>query len=694
MKRNTGIRFRAFLSAILVLICLWGFLHTDGVPVMAESLKQSLLIDTLKLTPDMGLVVTDIYFPQFAWDKGIVFNIVRTDGISMEHDFLKAHFKIESDSGNNCNGLMYLSSRNILYTQYLNIYGEGKFDMTTFESMVIDARTNGGWSDWIEIPMTGKNGFLIIQGGTSQCNGSDAVLSLEVFHSSRRKPPEINSKGNQSGSSSGQKMVYGPESGLIQRKSVGTFFESGVDLSDFLAGVKFFNPPGDAWDYGIAFRGRDGRWLLLSITSDANWFLFCGIDGKMNTIESGKINNLISGENAGNYVEIHAAGDRASFLINRKEVTILDISCAGGPGNVSLSTGWLFPLDDGGATRFEDFVVYASEELGVQASCPSGNPDDCDGDGLPQAEETWIANTFVPRYVLDKKEPSFPPSFIFQVTPFNNLPSGINKPGVILTINALYNADFAYPSLLGLPEVEFLWHYGDNEVIEIWLSRGVSDCSKEWENVYPAYTAAGVCYSMEKFVIHAHSHTREFFVRDPRYEFNLNTFDTSTFGTHLVLYISKGKHAAYMNEGYDCEETTYQGTKWCFEGICVSELREICSSISQSTKAGHNLLPVLTDTQNVGEAMNPKKGTFPLLNKLSENPLFNNAFPCETAWGEEEFCGGHRFGDYCELTFLNPYERMSVPVAGWTITGDLPDCAGSNRSKWCGGGSSDYCGGQ
>jgi hypothetical protein len=217
MKRNTGIRFRAFLSAILVLICLWGFLHTDGVPVMAESLKQSLLIDTLKLTPDMGLVVTDIYFPQFAWDKGIVFNIVRTDGISMEHDFLKAHFKIESDSGNNCNGLMYLSSRNILYTQYLNIYGEGKFDMTTFESLVIDARTTAVGLIGMKISMTAKM--------DSDFPGWDQSMQWQRRGSFigglpfiRRKPPEINSKGNQSGSIHGSENGEWTGSGLIQRK--------------------------------------------------------------------------------------------------------------------------------------------------------------------------------------------------------------------------------------------------------------------------------------------------------------------------------------------------------------------------------------------------------------------------------------------------------------------------------------------
>jgi hypothetical protein len=242
--------------------------------------------------------------------------------------------------------------------------------------------------------------------------------------------------------------------------------------------------------------------------------------------------------------------------------------------------------------------------------------------------------------------------------------------------------------------MEFLWHYGDNEVVEVWLSRGTSDCSGEFEHVYPAYTAAGICYSMEKFVLHAHSNTRENYVRDPRYEFNQNTFDKSVFGTHPILYISKGKHAAYFNEGYDCEETTYQGTKWCLEGFCVSEMREICSSIEESQAVGHRLLPRLENTMNVGEAYIPDKGTYSLCNKMEENPLFASIFPCESVWGDEEFCGGHRFGDDCELTFLNPYERMSVPMVNWTITGDLPDCAGSNRSKWCGGGSTSYCGGQ
>jgi hypothetical protein len=410
MKAYESPGFRKRVIYLLVSLFIASLLLIEVSDVQARSRIPAIIIGELKVTPNMGVAVNNIYVPNLVWDEGILYNILRTDGASLENDILKARIRVESGSGNNCGGILYLSSRNTIYKGYGNLYGEGNFDTSTFGGQVITIDTNNGWSDWLEVRQVGNTGIVIIEGAKTNCTGSDAVVSLEVFHTSQLKPPEMNAGESTTKPYKKQVMIFGPIDGSIPHQTSATWFEAGINLSDFLAGVNFINPSQDFWDYGMAFRGRDGRWLLLSVMADKGWILQCGVDGKMASVDSGVLENLKLGAGEKNYFELHVAGDRATFLMNRKEVGILDVSCASGPGDVSLSSGWMVTNDTGNETRFEEFVVYESGK----SSCPSGIADDCDGDGLPQDEETWIANTFVPRYILDTDEPSFPPAFIFQ----------------------------------------------------------------------------------------------------------------------------------------------------------------------------------------------------------------------------------------------------------------------------------------
>jgi hypothetical protein len=338
-----------------------------------------------------------------------------------------------------------------------------------------------------------------------------------------------------------------------------------------------------------------------------------------------------------------------------------------------------------------------------QKDCPTGNPDDCDGDGLFQTEETWVANTFKPMYYFDVDEPNFPPSFVYQVTPFpQGLPDPINLPGVILTINALYSKDVASPRItlgvITVKKMELTWHYGDNEVIEFWLSRDTSTCSGALAHSYSSRDG-NVCYRLQRLVIHAHSESKVWNVWDPADGFFgydgfglLSTYDPSVFGSHIMVFVSRGKHAVYQDPMI-CEQTHYQGEA-CKANACI-ENKEICSGFVDSANAGKALFPYLEPLLNVGEKRNQ------LFYNMADNPLLASIFPCENVWGNNAFCGGYRTNN-CMTDPQNFLRRTTIKIdlLVWDKTIELkdyipesvPDCGGSNGSKWCGGGSS-YCGG-
>jgi len=334
---------------------------------------------------------------------------------------------------------------------------------------------------------------------------------------------------------------------------------------------------------------------------------------------------------------------------------------------------------------------------------------DMDGDGLPQVEENWIANTFKPYYVLDVDEPTAPPKFMYQVTPFDKLPH-YGVPGVVLTIVSLYSDDISHGEILPinktvatltfhLSEYSLLWHHGDNEVIEIWLSQSQSACNGQWEHLHQS---SSTCYSLQRLVTHRHGETLTSDVRDIRYEFANNEFASSfmpgLFGTHVVLYVSQGKHASYFNEGYDCDGRTYQGSACGTIPIlnikaCLNKCWEICSSRQKSEAAGRAILPYFIERLNVGEANQP------LIEQMSDN-YFLTDFPFENAWGKEQFCGGYRQTGGGNEDVMLPQGALEaikmslskVKILFWTIP-ELPTCGGINYDHWCGvDKENDYCG--
>lgn len=326
-----------------------------------------------------------------------------------------------------------------------------------------------------------------------------------------------------------------------------------------------------------------------------------------------------------------------------------------------------------------------------------------DGDGLPQVEEDWIANTFKPYYVWDVDEPYFPPSFLYQVTPFDSLPGGLGK-GVILTIAALYKMDVAYPKPLNfkLFQRALPWHYGDGEVVEIWLSQNQSVCNGQWEHVYQGNNSK-TCYSLQRLVTHGHGGISTFNVRSEWFvpgadmEF-VSSFNPSVFGTHIVLYISKGKHAAYVHEWPTCDEGTYDANycatiPWLNQEVCFNKSQEICSARDKSEAVSRAFMPYLHMRLNVGEEQQP------LITSMTESAFLSN-FPCENAWGKEQFCGGYRSGANCDSSQLhNILQSLQLKIFGQTVYTtpdnfmDLPVCGGINYDHWCGvEKENNYCG--
>jgi len=309
---------------------------------------------------------------------------------------------------------------------------------------------------------------------------------------------------------------------------------------------------------------------------------------------------------------------------------------------------------------------------------------DLDGDQISQAEETWIANAFGPRYIFDTKEPAQFIRFVFQVHPMT-LPDGINQDGVVLTLLTLYEADWSYPSPLqifgtGPDEFKYFWHWGDNEAVEIWLTRKFGPCGAAlppFSEQYNDPKGSARCYQMKRMILHSHEKTRLFEFPAPP-----NVMPVSFDGTyednvslpgmrHPWVYISRGKHGAYIDNFWDCRDAHYQGNISLNGWIGFLEMKEFCSDEYKSRQAGKSYIVQFTDNVNVGELDQP------LITWMDNHPILG-MFAGENLWGLEDFCGGKEV-----VTNIN-HELIF-----WE---DVKECAGSNLRKWCGDPGDSYCG--
>jgi hypothetical protein len=300
---------------------------------------------------------------------------------------------------------------------------------------------------------------------------------------------------------------------------------------------------------------------------------------------------------------------------------------------------------------------------------------DTDEDQINQDEENWVANTFTPQYIFETSEPAKHIGFAYQVHPMV-LSDGINLEGVVLTILALYEEDWAYPRIIELlgestPAFSYHWHWGDNEALEIWLTRFMGPCGvnpPDWSEQYNDPNGTARCYTMKRLILHSHSHTRLYEIPAPPGVMPI-TFDAYSGDNvsipgnrHAWVYISRGKHGAYINDFWECGKAHYQGNISWNGWIGLLNMTEICSRQYDSANAGWAFIPLFYPSQNVGEENHQ------LFTWMDDHPILN-AFANENIWGTEPFCGGNPVPDQ----FLSQ------------------QCAGTNFKKWCSSDPGESC---
>jgi len=402
------------------------------------------------------------------------------------------------------------------------------------------------------------------------------------------------------------------------------------------------------WDCEWDYQDTDQRWSLTS-------------DGYLQNLFSGKCADIpgVSGTESGSYIQLwDCEFDNSSETDQRWSF------------NAAAQTSFGFNQSGFAGYQSSDEENYSNQNADEAQN--SQNDDDWDDDGIAETEENWVANTFTPQYYLHVDEPAKVIRYAYQVSP-QFLLDGIQQNGVILTVVALYEDDWAYPnigSFLGwkTPAFQYEWHKGDAEAIEIWLERIYGPCGvhpPDWSEQFNDPGGSARCYILRRLVIHRHEHAWIYEIPAPAgimpVQFDqMSAANVSVPGSrHAQIYVSKGKHGAYIDPFWECAQTTYQGTYSIEDWIGILETHEYCTSAYDSINAGKSILPVFDTSFNVGEANRP------LLSSVDNHPSLG-VFHGLDLWSTSLFCG------------------VGVEYVTESCTSGL-------RTKWCGGGGSTYC---
>lgn len=449
---------------------------------------------------------------------------------------------------------------------------------------------------------------------------------------------------------------YGPWNGKLNHQAGKVvWFEPKVNLKDFTAQVTFYNPHSvekGGWDYGIAFRGNSGNWMLLSVTSNSDWKLQCTKSGKTTYPGSGVLSNLDINSNGKNKLKFSATGSQGALYVNDQFVSALDISCSDYSGDVSLFTGYFMPGISGEVTRFSEFTIKenpAQRTVGNGSSSTTNLRNDSDKDGIDDATELRIARKYSPVLEFDEhetEEVSDTVVSLYQVSPITR---SNGKEGAILTFVFLYDGDYGadfdqgwkdwftdpIDTIAGVimdPFDQFFGkHCGDTEVIYLYIQK-----NGNWENT-----------RLESIYWKRHY--------DPIYQTSESIVDYEDIGdgfgrTHPVIYVSEDKHGMYPSHKA-CEKYETDVVEERIRGaikikIPLTPKMEDCSD-------GDRLnFKNLSHLLNVGEAISEET-----MNRAALNGTIYAGYD---PWENVDFWG------------RTDYEKLCV------------DPAGGLGGKWCG----------
>lgn len=273
-----------------------------------------------------------------------------------------------------------------------------------------------------------------------------------------------------------------------------------------------------------------------------------------------------------------------------------------------------------------------------------GCSDDLDCDRLSNEEEFLVARTFTPVYFYDNQEHDvltrqpiqefYSVVFLYQVANAvcslegeSNFSTGER---ITFTIVASYTND--YVPMEGLTtfgsEEDTFAHYGDTERIMFCLER-----NGEAQDLN--YSVSDIVYVL----INRHGESEVYLVDE---------FETEA--SHIVVYVSEGKHAAYKSKS-ECEDDVFYARVFWDED---------CSGGSSAIQ----MLPTIREDLNVGSSHHHLIDFTDQIEVLK--PVFSSP---EAIWNDVSFCGGYNIpAREADRDIYGPY---SGPV-----------CAGSLGGKW------------
>jgi hypothetical protein len=166
---------------------------------------------------------------------------------------------------------------------------------------------------------------------------------------------------------SSARLLSQPESGTIRHNPSDALIHSKKiddDIENFIVEVDFHNPYAAstaAWDYGFMFRdtGWNNQYRLI-IDSSKRWYLKLRNGEDTTIVDSGRLQNLNSGEGESNQITLLCQGGQGFFLLNNIPVAQLDVNAKQESGHLFIAINMQNEETIAGAeTAYSDVNVYS-----------------------------------------------------------------------------------------------------------------------------------------------------------------------------------------------------------------------------------------------------------------------------------------------------------------------------------------------